>query len=336
MKLDAQLAPHTKLRYVPEVAQAAEETGFSTLWVAETQHNPFLPGVLIAEHTERLNFGTAIAVSFARSPAVMAHTAWDLAEMSKGRFILGLGTQVKAHITRRFGMDWPDSVTGKLGEQIAVMRAFWSNWQNNEKLGHKGEYYKINLTSPFFVPASHPNPEIPIFIAGVNIGLAKLAGEVAQGFHTHPFHTREYLSEVVVPAIAEGAAKVGRSREDVQVVAHAFVITSELERQLVRQQISFYASTPSYRSVFELHGWGEVGEQLSGMAARQEWASMANLISDEMLDKFATTAEPGELAAALEERYVGIAERINLYIPFVPGERDEFWRRLAGDFNRGD
>jgi probable F420-dependent oxidoreductase len=334
MKLDAQLAPHTKLRYVPEVAKAAEDIGFSTLWVAETQHNPFLPGVLIAEHTERLNFGTAIAVSFARSPAVMAHTAWDLAEISRGRFILGVGTQVKAHITRRFGMEWPDSVTGKLREQIQVMDAFWSNWQENEKLSHKGEYYKINLTSPFFVPASHPNPEIPIFIAGVNIGLAKLAGEVGQGFHTHPYHTREYLQQVVLPAIEAGAEKAGRSRQDVQVVAHAFVITNDLERQLVRQQISFYASTPSYRSVLEHHGWGEVGEELSRMAARQEWASMSTLITDEMIDQFATTAEPGELAAALKERYAGIAERINLYIPFVPGERDEFWRTLAADFDR--
>jgi probable F420-dependent oxidoreductase len=334
MKLDAQLAPHTKLRYVSEVAEAAEQAGISTLWIAETQHNPFLPGVLVAEHTERLKFGTAIAVSFARSPAVMAHTAWDLAEMSGGRFIMGIGTQVKAHITRRFGMEWPDSVTGKLREQIQVMRAFWHNWQENEKLSHKGDYYKINLTSSFFVPASQPNPEIPIFIAGVNIGLAKLAGEVAQGFHTHPFHTRQYLEQVVVPAIEDGAEKAGRSRQDVEVVAHAFVITNDFERQLVRQQISFYASTPSYRKVFELHGWGEVGEELSGMAARQEWATMSNLISDEMIDKFATTAELGDLAAALKERYAGIAERINLYIPFVPGERDEFWRTLAADFNQ--
>ena len=334
MKLDAQLAPHTKLKYVPEVAAAAEQIGFSTLWVAETQHNPFLPGVLIAEHTERLKFGTAIAVSFARSPAVMAHTAWDLAEMSKGRFILGVGTQVKAHITRRFGMDWPGSVTGKLREQVQVMRGFWNNWQENEKLSHKGEYYKINLTSPCFVPASHPNPEIPIFIAGVNIGLAKLAGEVAQGFHAHPFHTREYLAQVVVPAITAGAQKAGRKREEIEVVANAFVVTNELEREIVRQQISFYASTPSYRSVFELHGWDDVREALSVKAKHQDWATMSDLITDEIVDHFATTAEPGELAAALKERYAGLAERINLYIPFTPGERDDFWRRLAADFDQ--
>lgn len=334
MKLDAQLAPHTKLRYIPEIAQAAEQAGLACLWAAETQHNPFLPGALIAEHTSKIEFGTAIAVSFARSPAVMAHTAWDLAEYSSGRFILGIGTQVKAHITRRFGMEWPDSVTGKLREQIAVMRAFWRNWQEGEKLSFSGEYYNINLTSPFFVPASHRYSDIPIYIAGVNTGLAKLAGETAQGFHSHPFHTRRYMAEILVPQIEEGAKKAGRSRADVQIVAHAFVVTNELERQLVRQQLAFYASTPSYRQVLALHGWQEIGEQLSIMAKEQKWPEMANLISDEMVAEFATIAAPADLGAALKERYRGLAERINLYLPYIPKERDEFWGKLCKDFDQ--
>lgn len=332
MLLDAQIAPYTSLKEVPAIAQAAEASGFACLWAAETQHNPFLPGVLIAEHTSRLQFGTAIAVSFARSPAVMAHTAWDLAEMSAGRFILGLGTQVRAHITRRFGMPWPDSVTGQLGEQMAVLRQFWAHWGANEKLSFSGDYYKINLSSPFFTPAAHKFGNIPIFIAGVNIGLAKLAGEMADGFHTHPFHTRSYLSEVVVPQIAAGAAKAGRVRADVQVVAHAFVITNETEREMVRQQVSFYASTPSYRSVLAHHGWEEIGERLSVLAKNKQWAEMPALVSDEMLSAFATTAAPADLADALKERYAGIAERINLYLPYVPGERDDFWQPLAKAF----
>jgi len=332
MYLDAQIAPYTKLHQIPDLAQAAEQLGFSCLWAAETQHNPFLPGVLVAEHTQRIKFGTAIAVSFARSPAVMAHTAWDLAEQSQGRFILGLGTQVKPHINRRFGMPWPDSVTGQLREQIAVMRAFWRNWQENERLSFSGEYYQINLTSPFFVPAAHPYAAIPVYIAGVNVGLAKLAGEVAQGFHTHPFHSPAYLQEVIVPQISAGAEQAGRTRQDVQVVAHAFVVTNEIEHQMVRQQISFYASTPSYRSVLAHHGWQEVGEQLSQMAKAQQWAQMSSLISDEMVETFATIAPAAELADALKERYSGIAERINLYLPFVPGERDDFWRQLCGAF----
>ncbi|MEJ2759268.1 MAG: TIGR03617 family F420-dependent LLM class oxidoreductase, partial [Anaerolineales bacterium] len=270
--------------------------------------------------------------SFARSPAVMAHTAWDLAEMSQGRFILGLGTQVRAHITRRFGMPWPDSVTGKFGEQMSVMRSFWAHWGENEKLSFSGDYYDINLSSPFFTPAAHKFGDIPIFIAGVNIGLAKLAGEMADGFHTHPFHTRSYLADVIVPQIATGAAKAGRAREDVQVVAHAFVVTNETEREMVRQQVSFYASTPSYRSVLAHHGWQEIGEQLSVLAKNKQWLEMPALISDEMLDAFATTAAPSDLADALKVRYTGIADRINLYLPFIPEENEDFWQPLCKAF----
>ena len=334
MYLDAQIAPYTKLQDVPAIAKAAEQIGIACLWAAETQHNPFLPGVLIAEHTQRLQFGTAIAVSFARSPGVMAHTAWDLAEMSQGRFILGLGTQVKAHITRRFGMDWPESVTGKLGEQIGAMRAFWRSWQGEEKLDFSGEYYNLNLSSPFFTPAAHPYGEIPVYIAGVNPGLAKLAGETAQGFHTHPFHSPSYLQEAILPHIAAGAEKAGRSLQDVQVVAHAFVVTNELERELVRQQISFYASTPSYRKVLAHHGWEEVGTRLSEMAKAKQWGEMSTLITDEMITAFAAVAAPKELAAVLQARYQGIAQRINLYLPFIPGERDDFWQALCQGFGQ--
>jgi len=179
MKLDAALPP-TGLKDVPAIAKAAEEIGFDALWTSETQHDPFLPCALIAEHTARLHFGTAIAVSFARSPANLAYVAWDLAAQSGGRFMLGLGTQVRAHIERRFGQPWPESVTGKLREQIQVMRAFWDCWQNGTKLNFRGEYYKITLMSPFFNPGAIGHPNIPIYIAGVNTGLAKLAGEVCE------------------------------------------------------------------------------------------------------------------------------------------------------------
>jgi len=334
--LDAQISPLMPLPQVPEVARAAEETGFDAIWVAETQHNPFLSCALVAEHTKRLRFGTAIAVSFARSPAVMAHTAWDLAEASKGRFILGLGTQVKAHIERRFGMAWPDSVVGKLGEQIGAIRAFWRSWQAGERLRYRGEYYKISLSSPFFTPPPIKHPEIPIYIAGVNTGLARLAGESADGFHAHPFHTPSYLREVILPAIDEGATKAGRSRQEVVMVTHAFVVTNSQEREFVRQQISFYASTPSYRRVMEHHGWGEIREKLSALAARQKWAEMPGLIDDTILEHFATVAEPDELAGALQERYEDIADRITVYVPFVPGERDEFWQQLCEGFPRSE
>ena len=291
MKFDASLPP-VSLKDVPAIAKAAEEIGFDALWTSETQHDPFLPCALIAEHTSKLSFGTAIAVSFARSPATIAYTAWDLAAQSNGRFILGLGTQVKAHIERRFGMPWPESVTGKLREQIQAIRALWDTWQNGTKLNFRGEYYKLTLMSPFFKPPPLPSPilkenggglggGIPIYIAGVNIGLAKLAGELCEGFHAHPFHSPRYLREVMLPAIEEGAKKGKRKKQNVTISVTAFVATSPEEENFAHAQISFYASTPSYRSVMDFHGWGETAEKLSAHAAKGEWAKMPMLITDE-------------------------------------------------------
>lgn len=339
MKLDAAL-PLIGLKDIPAIAKAAEEIGFDAFWTQETQHDPFLPCALIAEHTTHLNFGTAIAVSFARSPANIAYTAWDLAAQSNGRFILGLGTQVKAHIERRFGQPWPESPVKKLREQIQVIRAFWDCWQNGTKLNFRGEYYKITLMSPFFNPGSLPSLVrggegggiIPIYIAGVNTGLAKLAGEVCEGFHIHPFHSVRYLRKVIIPAIEEAAEKERRKREDISVSVTAFVATTAEDINFARAQVSFYASTPSYRPVMDLHGWSSVAEKLSAHAAKGEWAEMPILITDEMLSEFCLVTDENKLADELKNRYEGIADRLTLYTPFVPGEKDEWWRGLVGGF----
>ncbi|HUE99335.1 MAG TPA: TIGR03617 family F420-dependent LLM class oxidoreductase [Anaerolineales bacterium] len=328
MKFDATLPP-VQLKDVPAIAEAAEEIRFDALWTQETQHDPFLPCTLIAEHTTRLNFGTAIAVSFARSPANIAYTAWDLAAQSNGRFILGLGTQVKAHIERRFGQPWPESVTGKLREQIQVIRAFWDCWQNGTKLNYRGEYYKITLMSPFFNAGPIEHPNIPIYIAGVNTGLAKLAGELCEGFHAHPFHSLRYLREVLIPAIEEGAAKERRKRKNVSISVTAFVATAPEEMNFARAQIAFYASTPSYRPIMDLHGWAGVAEKLSAHAAKGEWTEMPMLITDEMLSEFCLITEESHLVDELKKRYDGVTDRLTLYAPFVPGERDEWWKRMA-------
>lgn len=335
MKLDAAMPP-TRLSGVPAIARSAEETGFAAIWTQETQHDPFLPHALIAEHTTRIACGTGIAVSFGRSPATIAYSAWDLAEQSKGRFILGLGTQVKAHIERRFGMEWPSSVAGKLREQIKVMRAFWETWQNGTPLNFRGEYYKITLMSPFFNPGPIEHPHIPIYIAGVNAGLARLAGEMCDGFHVHPFHTRQYLRDVLLPAISEGAAKNERARSDVTLAGAVFAATNPGEREFCRQQVSFYASTPSYRPVLEHHGWLEVGEKLSQLAARAQWGDMPALITDDILAEFCTEASsPADLAGALKARYEGLIDRVSLYIPYIPGDKDAFWAGLAREFVEG-
>ena len=327
MKLDASLPPMA-VRQLPGMAQAAEAIGFDGLWSTETQHDPFLPLALAAEHTQRISIGTAVAIAFARSPTVLAHTAWDLAEQSGGRFILGLGTQVKAHIERRFGMPWPASPVTALREQIQVIRALWQAWQQGGRPNVRGKYYKVTLMTPFFSPGLQPHPAIPIFVAGVNPGLARLAGEAADGFLVHPYHSRRYLQEVVQPAIAEGAARAGRRSDAVAFSVTSIVATAPEEEQWARGQIAFYASTPSYRPVMALHGWGENADELRSLSQRGAWAEMGECITPEMLATFAVLAPEQDLPEALAERYAGSADRLGLYLPFTPGSRDAFWRRL--------
>ncbi len=331
MKIDAAtLAPN--LNQVPALACAAEEIGFDCLWTSETQHDPFLPLALAAEHTSRLELGTAIAVAFPRSPTVLAHIAWDLQAQSNGRFILGLGTQVKPHIERRFGMVW-ESPVAKLREMILAMRAVWAAWQGDGKVNYRGDFYKITLMTPFFNPGPIEHPNIPIYIAGVNEKLCQLAGELCQGFHVHPFHTAKYIHEVTLPSIELGLQQSNRSRADIQLSSAIFVATDEAEKEMARAQISFYASTPSYRPVMEIHGWGETGETLSNMAAHKRWGEMPALVTDEMLDQFAVIADkPEDLPARIKQRYEGLLDRITFYTPFEPGEDTAKWRTIVGAF----
>jgi len=328
MRLDAALTPRS-LTDVPALARAAEAVGFDAAWTTETQHNPFLPLPLIAEHTARLKFGTAVAIGFARSPVTLAHVGWDLAQQSGGRFMLGLGTQVKPHIERRFGLPWPASPVNKLRELIQAIRAVWHTWRTGERLNFRGEYFKLTLMTPFFSPPPDDYYPIPIYIAGVNPGMARLAGETADGYHVHPLHSAAYLREVIHPAIAQGAAKAGRAASAVTLSASVIVITSPAERDFARQQIAFYASTPSYRTLLAHHGWEAVGEKLSGLAARGDWAAMPALVTDDMLDAFALSGPLAELAQPLRERYSGLLDRITLYRSFVAGEADDEWRQLS-------
>jgi probable F420-dependent oxidoreductase len=315
---------------MPAVARAAEDIGFDCIWTSETQHEPFLPLALAAEHTSRIELGTAIAVAFPRSPTVLAHIAWDLAKASRGRFILGLGTQVKAHIERRFGMTW-ESPAPKLREMILAMRALWDCWQNDTRLNFRGEFFKLTLMSPFFNPGPIDHPNVPIYIAGVNEHLCRVAGELCQGFHVHPFHTAQYIREVVLPNIKLGAEKVGRKRDDVQLSSAIFVATDEGEREAVRAQISFYASTPTYKAVLDVHGWGEVNEKLGALAARGKWDEMPPLITDEILNEVAIVAKPDEVPARIKQKYAGLLDRITFYAPFNADEAPK-WRAMVKAF----
>jgi probable F420-dependent oxidoreductase len=335
MKLDASLGTEGNyLKEVDRTARAAEDFGFAGLWTSETKHDAFLPLAVVASETREIELGTSVAIAFSRSPMEMAQTAWDLQDLSEGRFLLGLGTQVKAHITRRFSMPW-ERPTARLREYIQALRAIWESFQTEGPLKFEGEFYTHTLMTPFFNPGPIEHPETPVYIAGVNTRLARLAGETCDGFHVHPFHSPEYVRQTVKPAIAEGANEAGRDPGQVELATSAFVICTESEeeaaeqRESIRAQISFYASTPTYRTVLEAHGWEDVGERLGTMAREKKWREMPALITDEMLAAYAVEAAPDEIGPALEERYDGLLDRVALYLPFVEGERDEFWRAVV-------
>jgi probable F420-dependent oxidoreductase len=320
MKIDYYFPPAPPDNAV-EQARRAQALGFDGFFTAETSHEPFLPLAFAAQAAPGLELGTAIAVAFPRSPMVTAQIAWDLASISDGHFILGLGTQVKAHITRRFATEWM-SPGPRMREYIGALRAIFSSWQEGTPLRFEGEHYKLSLMTPFFNPGPIPHPDIPIAIAGVGPYMSRLAGELCQGFHVHPFHTVRYLDELVLPQMTKGAQAADRTLEDVQRIVTVFLVTghdqAEMEQMAgaVKMQIAFYASTPTYRNVLEVHGW-DVGEQLTALSKRGEWDAMADLISDEMMDEVAVRAPLDRLGPAIKERYGNRVQRVGFYT--MPG-----------------
>ena len=336
MKFDTILLA-TDLSEIPQLTRQAEAIGFDGIWVSETAHDAFLPLVLVAEHSERVTLGTSIALAFPRSPAILAYIAWDLAKYSQGRVVVGLGTQVKVHNERRLGVKWEQPVA-KLREVILAMRAFWDCWQNGTKLNFRGEFFKLTLMAPFFNPGPHDYPNVPIYIAGVNPRMCQLAGELCQGFLAHPFHSAEYLREQILPNLGLGLARSGRQRSDIELSSTVFVIPTDDDAEAARyeadarQQLAFYASTPSYRKVMELHGWGEIGEQLGALAVRRRWPEMPKLITVEMLEAFAVRGTWAELPHKLQQKYGGALDRVSYYLSYVPGQNEAGWRATIAGF----
>ena len=318
-----------------DLARRVEDYGFDGLWVAEAAHSPFLPLAHAALATNRISLGTAIAVAFPRSPMIMAQTACDLALQSRGRFILGLGTQIKPHITKRFSAKWGKPV-GQLREYIQALRSIWSAFQTGDELTYDGEYYHFSLLANSLAPPQTPYHQIPIFIAGVNTGLAKLAGEHCDGFHVHSFHTTRYLREVLLPAFREGRQS-GDQSHPLSLSCAVFVVTGsdeaaiEESKILTKSQIAFYASTPSYSRVLELHGWADIIPRLNELLRRNRWNEMPKLINDEMLAEFAVIAPPDELPYKLRERYEGLLDRAGFYFPFEPADSTKriIWKYAA-------
>lgn len=320
MKLDIVLCDYD-LKAVAEYARKAEAAGYDCLWTSETQHDPFLPLAVASPATSSIKLGTSIAVAFSRSPMVIAHTAWDIQKASAGRLILGLGSQVKAHIQRRFSVKF-EPPGPKLREVVLALRAIWDCWQNGTPLRFHGEFYKFDLMTPFFNPGPIAHPKIPIYIAGVNAYMCRMAGEVCGGLHVHPFHTPKYLREFVHPAVEEGLRGSGRSREEFTFATACFVIVGDTERErvenaeAVRQQIAFYASTRTYEPVLAAHGWEAVGPELHRKSLEGDWKGMAKLITDEMLEAVAVSGTYETLGKQLRARYAGLLDRVWLYQPY--------------------
>src|SRR5438094_4149301 len=289
-------------------AQEAEAAGYDGVWSAETSHDPFFPLLLAAEHTERVELGTGIAVAFPRSPMHLANIGWDLQAYSKGRFLLGLGSQIRAHVEKRFSATWSKPAS-RMRELIVAMRSIWSSWQEGTKLDFRGDFYTHTLMTPFFNPGPNPYGPPHVFLAGVGSLMTEVAGEVCDGFLCHGFTTERYLREVTLPALERGRAKAGKTMEGFQIAGPSFVVTGANEEQIkkaaegTRQQIAFYGSTPAYRAVLDLHGWGGLQDDLNKMSKEGKWVEMGELIDDEILNTFAVVGEPEQIAPELKRRY---------------------------------
>jgi probable F420-dependent oxidoreductase len=287
--------------------------------VSEAGNDPFLQVLQAVEATGGATVGTAIAVAFGRTPLTIAHTAYDLARYAEGRFVLGLGSQVKPHIERRFSMPWSQPAA-RMREFVLALRAIWSAWHDDAPLSFDGEFYTHTLMTPFFSPAPHAFGPPPVYLAGVGERMTEVAGEVADGFFVHPFTTRAYFDEVTRPALARGRKLAGASELDRFTVAGpTFVATGRDEHELAdavrgtKAQIAFYASTPSYRGVLELHGREELGPELTKRSKEGRWSELGDLVDDDLLREFAVVGEPGAVGAALVARWGDVYDRVSLY-----------------------
>jgi probable F420-dependent oxidoreductase len=335
--LDAALLS-TGIDDIPATARDLEARGYAGVWASEVAHDPFLQLLAAGQATERLQVGTAIAVAFARSPMTLATTAYDLQRYTRGRFVLGLGTQIKAHVERRFSMPW-SAPAARMREFIGALHAIWDAWQHSGPLRFQGEHYRHTLMTPMFSPQPHEWGPPPVYLAAVGPLMTRLAGEVADGLLVHGFTTERYLRERTLPALEEGLATSGRTREQVAVTLPGLVVSGRDEREMaaaaaaVKATIAFYGSTPAYRPVLELHGWGALADELHALSVgrrEDKWTAMRDLVDDEVLGTFAVVAGPDDVAADVRRRYDGLVDRFSVYASY-PASPD-LWDPLVAAF----
>lgn len=306
---------------ITEQIAAAERVGFDGVWSTEVSRDPFLPLLVAAEKSSTLLLGTAVAVAFARNPMTMAAVANDLNTFSHGRFVLGIGSQIRAHIERRFSMPW-SAPAERMREYIRALRAIWSSWQTGDKLDFRGEHYRHTLMTPMFSPG--PNPFAPprVMLAAVGPKMTAVAAEAADGLLVHGFTTERYLEQVTMPAVDAGLRATGRTRTDFSVCYPGLIVTADDERgylealQRVRQQVAFYGATPAYRAVLDHHGWGDLHTELHRLSKTGDWTTMAALIDDEVLSTFAVIGESKAVGAEIVRRFGHLVDRFTLYTPY--------------------
>jgi probable F420-dependent oxidoreductase len=321
LKLDHYLGP--SLGEAAARARTLEAAGVDGIFTAEAAHGPFLPLALAAEHTTRVTLITNIAVAFARSPMDLAQTANDLQTLSGGRFVLGLGTQIRPHIEARYSMQWSGAPVAQMRELVGAIRAIQVCWQDGAPLRFQGTHYRHTLMTPFFDPGPNPHGPPPVWLGALGPRMCTLAGEVADGVLLHPFHTGHYVRTSVAPAVESGLATSGRDRE--QFTAHACPIvctgsTDEERAQAeagVRQLVAFYGSTPAYRVTLDAHGWGDLQTELHTLTKAGRWNDLTSVLTDDVVDALVVRAEPGAVAAALDARYAGTVDRVGLSMPYA-------------------
>jgi len=323
MKVDGHLTPDW--HKIPEHIKTMEAMGFDSVGTAEMNHDPFFPLLLAAEHSERIGIHTGIAVAFARSPMVLANLGHDLNAYSKGRFTMGLGSQIRPHITKRFSMPW-GAPAGQMRELIQAMRAIWANWYEGEPLRFEGKYYQHTLMTPAFSPENTEYGAPKVILAAVGPLMTQVAGEVADGLIVHPFSNEKYIREVTLPAIDKGLAKSGRTREDFEISYTPFIVSGtdeksfNAQKEAAKKRISFYASTPAYKEVLGVHGWGELQIELNAMSKQGQWDEMAGLITEDMLNVFGVMGEPDTLVDQIKSRYGDFIDRTAGGFSFVDKE----------------
>ena len=311
----ATTVPQDDLRKVKDAAKGVERDGYAVIATMENKHDPFLPLAVAAVETERVELATAIAISFSRSPMAVANASWDLNEASRGRFVLGLGTQVKAHNERRFSVPWT-APAPRMREYLLALKAIWRCWRHGEKLAFEGEHYRFTLMPPYFVPESLGLRLPPVTLAAVGPAMLRVAGEVADGVRLHPFCTPAYVAQTILPEIENGMARSGRTRESFEITGGGFVATGPDDaavhkiREWVRYRVGFYGSTPAYYPVLAAHGLEDLGLKLNRMTKEGQWDKLADVIPDDVLDHFVVAGRHDELQLLLEARFGQVSDTI--------------------------